>query len=1162
MRALTRYLAVLLASSLAISAQTSQPDLTKQPTLYVVAYSHLDTQWRWEYPRSINDYIPKTMHDNFALLDKYPNYVFNFSGSNRYRMMKEYWPADYARVKQYVAAGRWFPAGSSVEEGDVNVPSAESLFRQILYGNKFFQREFGKTSAEYMLPDCFGFPASLPSILAHAGLKGFSTQKLTWNSAARVGGRGSIQETPRGIPFNVGYWVGPDGRGIIAALNPGSYGGQIREDISKSPVITNPNARNNPVDWPRRVERNGKVSGLFTDYHYYGTGDTGGSPREDSVRMMEAIVTRNTSLMPTPVTSVGDGPLKVVSATAEQMFLNIRPEQIKGLPRYEGDLLLTDHSAGSLTSQSYQKRWNRMNELLADAAEKASVGAAWLGSRAYPQEKLNSAWTLVMGGQFHDILPGTSTPKAFQFSWNDDVIAMNQFASVLTSATEGIVAGLNTQTVGQPIVVYNPLNIAREDVVEASVEIRSGPVRVFGPDRVEVPAQVIGEKDGVTKLLFLAKVPSVGYAVYDVRFASPQQRGQATLPDLRVSPSSLENHRKPENRTSQEGGFAPASDLRVTESSLENHRYRINLNDGGDVASIFDKQLKRELLHAPMRLAIKSDTPAQWPAWNMDWVDQQKPPRTHVGGTAKIRVVEYGPVRVAIEVVRETEGSKFQQTIRLSNGDAGNRVEFSNVIEWRTGNANLKATFPLTAANANATYNWDIGNVERGNNDERKFEVPSHQWFDLTDRSGAFGVTILSDSKYGSDKPDDKTLRLTLLRTPGIGQRAGYADQSTQDWGRHEFVYGLASHAGDWRREQTDWQAQRLNQPLIAFQSSKHPGRLGKTFSILRINNDRVRVLALKKAEDSDEVIVRVVELDGRSAPDVRIRFSAPVIAAREVNGQELPVGRATIVNGQLATSLGRFQPRTFAVKLAPPAMKLALPRSHQFPLPYDLAAANRDGERSKHGFDGEGFALAAEMLPRELSYAGIVFRLAPGDGPNAMLARGQTMVLPAGVRRLYVLAASAAGDQNAVFGVGSESVNLSIQGWSGFIGQWDDRRWKQTEVMVQPRTPPPDIPPDIAALLQRPRTRRDAYGEMLGITPGWIKRAPVAWFSSHRHTAAGTNEAYAYSYLFAYTIDVPANAKTLTIPQNEHVRILAITGSNELHVVKPAHPLYDTLER
>ena len=527
-----------------------------------------------------------------------------------------------------------------------------------------------------------------------------------------------------------------------------------------------------------------------------------------------------------------------------------------------------------------------------------------------------------------------------------------------------------------------------------------------------------------------------------------------------------------------------------------------------------------------------------------------------------MNVIEDGPVRVAVEVVRETEGSKFKQIVRLSAGDAGNRIEFSNVIDWKTSNANLKATFPLTAANANATYNEGIGTIERGNNDERKFEVPSHQWVDLTDRSGTFGVTILTDCKYGSDKPDDKTLRLTLLRTPGIGPRAGYADQSTQDWGRHEIVYGLASHAGDYRRAQTDWHAERLNQPLIAFESAKHPGRLGKTFSILRVNNSRVRVLALKKSEDTDEVIVRIVELDGRRVPDVRLAFTAPVIAAREVNAQEFPVGKASIVKGQLVTSLGRFQPRTFAVKLAQPSMKLAPPQSSPISLPYDLAVANRDGERMKSGFDGEGFALPAEMLPRELPYAGIVFQLAPGNGANAVVARGQQISIPAGVHRLYVLASSAGGDQDVVFRAGSETVNLTVQDWSGFIGQWDDRQWKETEVRLQPRTPPPDIPPDIAALLQRSRTRRDPYGEMVGITPGFIKRAPLGWFASHRHTPAGTNEAYAYSYLFVYTIDVPANAQTLTLPNNDRVRIMAITGSHERSGVKPAHALYDTLEK
>jgi alpha-mannosidase len=116
----------------------------------------------------IDEYIRKT-EDNFKLFDKYPHYVFNFSGANRYRLMKEYFPADFARLKKYVDEGRWFPAGSSMEEGDVNAPGAEGIIRQILYGNDWFRKELGKASAEHMLADCFGFPASLPTILAHSG---------------------------------------------------------------------------------------------------------------------------------------------------------------------------------------------------------------------------------------------------------------------------------------------------------------------------------------------------------------------------------------------------------------------------------------------------------------------------------------------------------------------------------------------------------------------------------------------------------------------------------------------------------------------------------------------------------------------------------------------------------------------------------------------------------------------------------------------------------------------------------------------------------------------------------------------------------------------------------------------------------------------------------
>ena len=594
-----------------------------------------------------------------------------------------------------------------------------------------------------MLPDCFGFPASLPSILAHAGIKGFSTQKLSssWQPAARVGGPDSPEKTPDGIPFNVGIWEGPDGRTVIAALNPGSYGGSVTYDLSKTPPPPPDRRRQGQprpralVDWPGRIRLNGQVTGVFADYMYYGTGDTGGSPNENSVKLMEAIVTKSRTVMPPPQggrggqagqpqappppppseVQVGDGPVKVVSATSEQMFLEIKPEQTARLPRYKGDLELINHSAGSITSQAYMKRWNRKNEVLADAAERASVAADWLGGRPYPLQRLNDAWTLVMGGQFHDIIPGTSIPKAYEYAWNDEVLAMNQFAGVLTSATEAVASAMNTQAEGTPIVVYNPLTSRARTwsrPPSPSPAARRRRVRVVGPDGKEVPAQLTADGQGPVR-----REGAVG-RLRGVRRAA----GRAPLRRRRS---------------------------RVTESSLENARYRVTLNQNGDVASIFDKSLNKELLSAPVRLEIKTDNPRNWPAWNMDCEDQMRPPRAYRPGPAKIRIVENGPARVALEVTRETEGSKFVQTIRLSAGDAGNRVEFGNVIDWKTKEAHLKAVFPLTASNRMATYNWDIGTIERTTNDERQFEVASHQWFDLTDKSGAFGVTVLSDCKTG-----------------------------------------------------------------------------------------------------------------------------------------------------------------------------------------------------------------------------------------------------------------------------------------------------------------------------------------------------------------------------------------------------------------------------
>jgi alpha-mannosidase len=1158
-------------------AQTLQsPDITKTPTLYVVPYAHLDTQWRWEFPQVISEYLLKTMRVNFDYMDKYPHYVFNWTGSNRYRLMKEYYPDDYAKIKQYAARGQWFPAGSSVEEGDVNLPSAEGIFRQILYGNSYFRHEYGKASSEFMLPDCFGFPASLPSILAHSGIKGFSTQKLNsgWQPAPKVGGPGSVEDTPEGIPYNVGLWIGPDGKSILAALNPGGYTGTVTTDLSKEPGPPPPppqltdeqktrltpqqlafmqRPRQMEQNWVKRVNLDGQVTGVFADYHYVGTGDIGGAPPESTVKLLEAIVTESETVLPPPrfnsrgaqgapppppgpPVKVGDGPLHVMVATADQMFNAITPDLQSRMPQYKGDLELINHSAGSLTSQAFHKRLVIKNEFLADAAEKASVAAEWMGGRPYPRQRLNDAWTLELAGHFHDSGAGTATPRSYEYIWNDDFIATNQFADVLTSATTAVASGLDTRGRGTPVVLYNPLNIVREDLVEASVDFPGGTpkaVRVYGPDGKETPAQI---EDG--KVLFVGKTPSVGYAVYDVVPAEAP---------------------------------AASSTLKVTGHSLENARYRVQIDENGDVSSIFDKSLNKELLSAPMRLAITYDAPTIYPAWNMDYDQAEAAPRAYVGGPAQIRIKENGPARVSIEVTRETEHSRFVQTISLAAGDAGSRVEFANAIDWRTLAANLKQTIPLTASNPNATYNWDIGTIERPNAQERQFEVASHRWIDLTDAGGSFGATVLTDCKNGSDKPNDNTIRLTLMRSPGTlpenGRPSPFSDEANQDWGHHEFVFGLTGHAGDWRSEQTDWQAYRLSDPIVAFEAANHAGSLGKSFSLLHLNNSRIRVMALKKAEDSDEVVLRMVELDGKPQPDVRVSFAGPVVAAREVNAQEQPAGSAQVERGALETSFTAYQPRTFALRLGASSVHLAAPQSLSVELNYDLAVASNDDTRTiGGGMDGKGNALPAEMLPKEIDFNGVRFRLpAAATGvESAIVAKGQVISLPARpFNRVFLLAASTDRDQDAQFQAGSQKFDLTIQAWNGFIGQWDTRIWAagtgDTRDWASSAHHQPWPPADLQASESHPPSPR--YPEdYVGLRAGFVKPATLAWFASHHHTPDGLNEPYQYSYLFAYSIDVPAGTHTLTLPNNDKIRILAVSVAEDNPSLKPVVPLYDKL--
>ena len=157
--------------------------------------------------------------------------------------------------------------------------------------------------------------------------------------------------------------------------------------------------------------------------------------------------------------------------------------------------------------------------------------------------------------------------------------------------------------------------------------------------------------------------------------------------------------------------------------------------------------------------------------------------------------------------------------------------------------------------------------------------MPQHQWFDLTDHGGNYGVAVLNDCKFGSDKPDDHTMRLTLIYTPGV--RARYQDQASQDEGRHRMIFAVMGHPGGWSEGGVPWAAAAVNQPLVAAQVEPRAGWLGRSFSLLHVSTPEVAVMALKKAEDSGEVVVRLNELQGKNASGVRVSFATAVVAAR-----------------------------------------------------------------------------------------------------------------------------------------------------------------------------------------------------------------------------------------------------------------------------------------
>jgi hypothetical protein len=351
----------------------------------------------------------------------------------------------------------------------------------------------------------------------------------------------------------------------------------------------------------------------------------------------------------------------------------------------------------------------------------------------------------------------------------------------------------------------------------------------------------------------------------------------------------------------------------------------------------------------------------------------------------------------------------------------------------------------------------------------------------------------------------------------------------TQDWGIHEFKYGIYAHVGDWVYADSPLEGEYINNPLLAFESTKHDGSLGREISLMNINTPQISAMALKKAEESDYYIVRLNEKFGIPVNDVHVSFPGKITDAYEVNGQEQKIGSVDFSGGELNFDMGNFAIRSFAVKFENPVNKLKKPEIAVVSLPYDKDGFSFDTKRSD-GNIVNNLTMPAELIPDEITSEDIVFKMGnKADGAMNMLeAKGQKINLPSGnYNKLYLLAA-ATEDTNGTLKAGSSKVDISFQDWTGFVGQHYSRQLYFSDMKVA------------------------------SIDPAFTKLDNIAWFASHRHTTEA-NDAYQYSYMFKYSVDLPKGTKSVTLPQNSKIKIFAITVANEQKEdVIPLQPLYD----
>lgn len=336
--------------------------------LSAIGHAHIDSAWLWPRAETVRK-CTRTFSTAVNYMQRYPEYKFACSQAWQYDTIRQVNPDLYKRIKAAAKKGQWIPVGGTWIEPDCNIPSGESLCRQFLLGQRFFEREFGKRCNEFWNPDVFGYNGQLPQIMRHAGITRFLTQKLSWNKFNQ--------------PLHHTFaWQGIDGSSVIAHFPPADT---YNANCSISEM--------------RKHARNYKENDRSREAMYlFGYGDGGGGPMET---MLESL-RRTKDLQGVPRSEI---------RTSDDFFTRLEKD-VADLPTVVGELYFELHR-GTYTTQANTKRGNRKGEFLLHDIEALSAITSRLGKYKYPAASLNELWELLLFNQFHDILPGSSIRQVY-----------------------------------------------------------------------------------------------------------------------------------------------------------------------------------------------------------------------------------------------------------------------------------------------------------------------------------------------------------------------------------------------------------------------------------------------------------------------------------------------------------------------------------------------------------------------------------------------------------------------------------------------------------------------------------------------------------------------------------------------------------------------------